>query len=158
MFLGVLSLIGGIFTVIFIILFVPDIPITFNDLFHFCMYTFILFLFPISIFAMLAPGTMSSVYNKIKSIVTRTEQPLTMKADNTYGSFNLVTVTIGFMSIIAFVCLFTMFIYDVKIKHEYYDDSDKKNGGNNKGRLCETEAFTNNHQNDKKLHPFIVHH
>ena len=67
-----LLLFGSIFTVLMLMLLVPDIPISFHDIFVFCVYTIILVLFPLSLLAMLIPGTMSGVYNKMISTVGAT--------------------------------------------------------------------------------------
>ena len=141
MFASLLLLFGGIFTTIFIILLVPDLPITFHDVFVFFVYVFVLFLFPVSLFAMVSPGTMSSIYNKAKAVITGTGQQTQVAQGNAYRTFNIFSVTIGFMAVFGFIVVLLMYGFNVKIKHE---SKDTKNNGDDetakgKGRLCETK-------------------
>ena len=116
MFASFLLLFGGIFTAIIIILLVPDIPISFNDFLEFFAHVFVLILFPISLFAMVSPGTMS-----------------------TFRSFNIYTVTIGFMSVFGFLVVYLMYMFNVKIKHEEIDSNNRRNRNRGKRRSCDTD-------------------
>ena len=143
MFASFLLLFGSIFTVLMLMLLVPDIPISFNDIFVFCVYTIILVLFPLSLLAMLIPGTMSGVYNKMISTVGSTgifrdpESRKIVHENAPYRSFNIVTVTIGFMSIFGFIIVLLMYIYGVNIDHKYYKKK-KPKPDQGKGRMCES--------------------
>ena len=138
MFASFLLLFGGIFTAIIIILLVPDIPISFNDFLEFFAHVFVLILFPISLFAMVSPGTMSTVYNKAKNMFTKESQP-TITRDNSNRSFNIYTVTIGFMSVFGFLVVYLMYMFNVKIKHEEIDSNNRRNRNRGKRRSCDTD-------------------
>jgi|LauGreDrversion4_1035100.scaffolds.fasta_scaffold00357_14 hypothetical protein len=80
----ILFLFTGIICMILLILLIPTIPFTPWDFFLFCVYTFIVVLFPLSIYYVTSNKVMKS-------------------------SFDMFTAAVGFISILFFVFLFIVF-------------------------------------------------
>lgn len=150
LFLGSLGLVFSVFAIILIIILFPDIPITIDQIFHFIVYFFILVLFPLSIITVVKPGLLSSIYRNAL-IITGKEVNFVETDDPPSFSFNIISITIGFMSIFFFAGLYLLFVpgmLDPEVKidfdmNEKYNEEDPSNSVTQKTG-CEPFITRNN--------------
>ena len=111
-------LLGGIFMFILTLLHIPDIPISFEYIFDNIAKFIVLFLFPVSFFAIFFVG-----YVYFRSMAS-----------------NLIVIFLGFLAVLGYLLFLLAYLYGVdfdKLRKENKNKRKTESTKRTKGRLCE---------------------